>query len=67
MRANPSKSMSEWLVDKELKGWTWGIVDVPVEQYFGLATKINITVPALILKRIDRYGKKTAVRDRDFW
>jgi predicted RNase H-like HicB family nuclease len=53
-----AKSMSEWQADKEFKGWTWGIVDVQVEQYFGPATKINITVPALILKRIDRHVKQ---------
>ncbi len=37
----------------EYKGWTWGIVDVPVEKLFGPAEKINITVPSLLLKRID--------------
>ncbi|HEY5263521.1 MAG TPA: type II toxin-antitoxin system HicB family antitoxin [Steroidobacteraceae bacterium] len=50
------KSMSEWQADKEYKGWTWGIVDVAVEHYFGPAEKINITVPVLTLKRIDRYA-----------
>jgi predicted RNase H-like HicB family nuclease len=25
------KPMSEWQADKEYKGWTWGIVEVPVE------------------------------------
>lgn len=51
------KSMSEWQTDKEYKGWTWGIVDVPVEKMFGVAEKINITVPALLLKRIDSYAQ----------
>jgi len=32
-----SKSLSEWQTDKEYKGWTWGIVDVPVERYFSPA------------------------------
>lgn len=50
------KSMSEWQADKGYKGWTWGIVDVPIERYFGPAEKINITVPALVLKRIDEYA-----------
>ena len=49
------KPMSEWQADKEYRGWTWGIVDVPVEKMFGAAEKINITVPALLLKRIDSY------------
>jgi predicted RNase H-like HicB family nuclease len=51
------RPMSEWQADKEYKGWTWGIVEVPVEKMFGTAEKINITVPALLLKRIDNYAQ----------
>ena len=51
-----TKSMSEWQADKEYKGWTWGIVDVAVERYFGPAEKINITITALTLKKIDEYA-----------
>ena len=51
------KAMSEWQKDREYKGWTWGIVDVPVEKFFGPAEKINITVPSLLLKRIDEHAK----------
>jgi predicted RNase H-like HicB family nuclease len=52
------KSLSEWQADKEYKGWTWGIVEVPVERYFGPAEKINITVPAVTLRRIDEYAQQ---------
>jgi predicted RNase H-like HicB family nuclease len=52
------KSMSEWQAGKDYKGWTWGIVEMPIERYFGPAEKINITVPALVLKRIDEYAVK---------
>lgn len=51
------RPMSEWQGEKEYKGWTWGIVEVPVEKMFGTAEKINITVPALLLKRIDNYAQ----------
>ena len=50
--------MSHWQKQKEFKGWMWGIVDAPVEKLFGPAEKINITVPARILKRIDDYAAK---------
>lgn len=30
------KSMTAWQADREYKGWTWWIVDVPIEKYFGL-------------------------------
>jgi hypothetical protein len=33
----------------------WVHVELPVERYFGPAEKINITVPALTLRRIDRH------------
>lgn len=51
------KPISAWQANKEYKGWTWGIVEVPVEKLFGAAEKINITVPALLLKRIDHYAQ----------
>ena len=59
-----AKSMSEWQKNKEYKGWTWGIVDVEVEKLFGPAEKINITVPALTLRRIDAYVESHKVDSR---
>jgi predicted RNase H-like HicB family nuclease len=53
-----TKSMSDWQNDPEYAGWMWGIVDVPVEKLFGPAEKINITVPARILKRIDDFARQ---------
>lgn len=52
-----TKPMSEWMMDREYKGWTWGVVDVPVERFFGPAEKINITVPGRLLKQIDEFAK----------
>ena len=54
-RARP---LGEWQSDPEYAGWTWGIVEVPVEKFFGPAEKINITVPARVLRRIDNYATK---------
>ena len=51
------KALSNWQASADYRNWTWGIVDVPVERYFGPAEKINITVPALLLKRIDEHAK----------
>jgi predicted RNase H-like HicB family nuclease len=36
----------------------WAVVDVPVEKYLGKAEKINITVPQVVLTRIDDYAKR---------
>ncbi|MBM0106430.1 type II toxin-antitoxin system HicB family antitoxin [Steroidobacter sp. S1-65] len=53
-----TRPMSEWQKNPQFKGWTWGVVDVPIEKYFGPAEKINITVPARVLKRIDEFARK---------
>jgi len=39
-------------------GGLWAVVDVPVEKYLGPAEKINITVPRLMLARIDEYARR---------
>jgi hypothetical protein len=44
--------------DPEFAGWVWAVVDVPVEKYLGPAEKINITVPQIMLARIDEYAKR---------
>lgn len=33
------------------------MVEVPVERYFGPAEKVNITLPRILLSRIDDYAK----------
>lgn len=51
------KTMTEHQANREYKGWVWGVVDVPIERYFGPAEKINIMVPARVLRRIDEYAR----------
>jgi predicted RNase H-like HicB family nuclease len=53
----PSRSLTTLQADPEYAGWVWAVVDVPVEKYLGPAEKINITVPRLVLARIDDYTK----------
>ena len=51
------KGMDVHAKDPELAGMTFAMVDVDVERYMGPAEKINITVPALLLNRIDRFAQ----------
>jgi predicted RNase H-like HicB family nuclease len=44
--------------DPDLAGAVWVVIEVNVEQYLGRAEKINITVPARLLRRIDDYAKR---------
>jgi len=51
-------AMSILQANPDYANGVWAVVDVPVEKYLGPAEKINITVPKLILARIDEYAKK---------
>jgi len=53
----PARPLSVLQADPEYTGWVWAVVEVPVEKYLGPAEKINITVPRLVLVRIDDYAK----------
>ncbi len=52
-----SRSVGEHQADPDLAGAVWVVIDVPVERYFGPAEKINITVPARLLRHIDAYAR----------
>ena len=52
-----ARPLSVLQANPEYVGWVWAVVEVPVEKYLGPAEKINITVPRLILARIDDYAK----------
>ncbi|MGY6278404.1 type II toxin-antitoxin system HicB family antitoxin [Methylomonas sp. MgM2] len=53
----PGKTLAEHQANPEFTGWVWSIVEVPVERYLGPAEKVNITLPKLLLTRIDEYAK----------
>lgn len=52
--------------DPAYAGWVWAVVDVPVEKYLGPAEKINITVPRMVLARIDEYAKSQGMSRSGF-
>jgi hypothetical protein len=47
------RTLAEHQTDPDFTGWIWAVVEVPVERYFGPAEKINITLPRLLLAKID--------------
>ena len=51
-------SLTVHQANPDYSGGVWAVVDVPVEKYLGPAEKINITVPRLVLARIDEYARK---------
>lgn len=52
------QSIADHQANPDYAGGVWAVVDAPVEKYFGPAEKINITVPRVILSRIDDYAKR---------
>lgn len=52
------QSIADHQANPDYAGGVWAVVDAPVEKYFGPAEKINITVPRVILSRIDEYAKR---------
>lgn len=52
-----TRPLAQHQADPAYAGWVWAVVEVPVEKYLGPAEKINITVPRLVLARIDEYAK----------
>lgn len=53
-----ARPLAEHQTDPDMAGWIWAMVEVPVERYFGPAEKINITVPARVLARIDEFARR---------
>lgn len=52
-----AKTLTEHQIDPDFAGWIWAVVEVPVERYFGPAEKLNITLPRLLLAKIDEYTR----------
>jgi len=52
-----AKTLAEHQADPEFAGWVWAVVEVSVERYFGPAEKLNITLPRVLLAKIDDYAR----------
>ena len=59
-------SLTVHQANPDFRGGVCALVDVPVEKYLGPAEKINITVPRMVLARIDEYVKSHAQRRSGF-
>ncbi|MFN3957302.1 MAG: type II toxin-antitoxin system HicB family antitoxin [Tepidimonas ignava] len=51
------KPLAHWQAHPEFAGWIWGLVDVDTSRFEGKAEKINITLPARLLARVDAYAR----------
>jgi predicted RNase H-like HicB family nuclease len=46
-------SLGYWSEDEEYKGWVWAVVEINIEPYMGKSSKLNVTLPKLLAKKID--------------
>lgn len=46
-------SIDHHFTNSEFDGWVWALVDIDLEPYMGKASKINVTLPNLLTKKID--------------
>lgn len=51
------KPIAEHQADPEYKGWIWALVTVDLAELSDKAERINITLPARVLRRIDAAAK----------
>jgi len=48
-------NIESYLDDPEYTGVVWALVDVDVTRLMGKSEKINVTLPALLIRRIDQF------------
>lgn len=53
-----ARPMAEHQANPDLTGWIWDMVETLVVRRFGPAEKINVTVPARVLTRIDEFARQ---------
>lgn len=51
----PASKVTHHARNPQYAGVTWALVDIDVSKYLGKAQKLNITLPAYLLTRIDEY------------
>ncbi|QEM80289.1 type II toxin-antitoxin system HicB family antitoxin [Halomonas binhaiensis] len=49
-----ASSIGNHMKDPEYEGWIWAAVEVDIAPYLGKSHKINVTLPELLIHRIDR-------------
>jgi len=48
-------SVEAFLVDPAYQGVIWALIDIDVTRLMGKSEKINVTLPSLLIRRIDRF------------
>ncbi|WP_027469197.1 type II toxin-antitoxin system HicB family antitoxin [Deefgea rivuli] len=49
--------VSKHVSNPEFAGFIWGVVEMDISRYLGKAEKVNVTLPGLLIQRIDERTK----------
>jgi predicted RNase H-like HicB family nuclease len=61
------KTIAEHRANPDFAGWIWAIVDVPVERYFDSTETIKITLPRLLIAKMDDYIQAHGITRSSFF
>jgi len=56
-----TSSINSHYQKEEFSGWIWAVIDIDTDAYLGKSSKINITLPNLLIKKIDNLTKNHPV------
>jgi predicted RNase H-like HicB family nuclease len=48
-----ASDMKTYLNDPDFNGWVWALVEVDITPFLGKSQKVNVTLPDVLIKRID--------------
>ena len=48
-----ASNVKDHINNQEYAGWVWALVEIDTEPYMGKASKINVTLPDLLTRKID--------------
>lgn len=60
------RPLAELQRKREFKGWTWAVVTVDIATLSDKTERINITLPARVLRRIDQAAKAAGESRSDY-
>lgn len=58
------RSWSDHAKNPDFEGMGWGMLEIDVTPYLGKTEKVNVTLPGIVIQRIDRYVREHSIKSR---
>jgi len=56
--------LSVSLTNYEFAGYGWGLVEIDVTPYLGKTEKVSVTLPGIVIRKIDAYVSLHGIKSR---